>query len=376
MPPFSGSFSGKVSSKAKASESASADTLPNRPVAAPEMSERLWKQREGPPEQKRNPAVDFTKGALVFCMVIYHSVNYIVGGGVDLKYLEFLPPSFIFITGFLIGKVYLAKYRVGGFAVQRRLIVRGVKLLLIFTALNVGAALLFSKNYNARTLAVGNLLDNAVDVYLTGNGRWAIFQVLVPISYLLIIAAGLLKLCQSGKWFLRCLCAAVFAVIGILGRSGVELGTVNLLAFGILGMLFGYIPDRQLADSVHFVYWVALVYVGYIYAVSVWGYVYWLQVVGVCLSVALLYMVGARSGDNLLSRRVIWLGQYSLFAYILQIAVLQVLIRVLPRAGIEQGKFVVAMVATSATIVLAVEVLRFCWSKSRTADFCYRAVFG
>jgi peptidoglycan/LPS O-acetylase OafA/YrhL len=289
---------------------------------------------------------------------------------VDLKYLEFLPPSFIFITGFLIGKVYLAKYRVGGFAVQRRLIVRGVKLLLIFTALNVGAALLFSKNYNARTLAVGNLLDNAADVYLTGNGRWAIFQVLVPISYLLIIAAGLLKLCQSGKWFLRCLCAAVFAVIGILGRSGVELGTVNLLAFGILGMLFGYIPDRQLADSVHFVYWVALVYVGYIYAVSVWGYVYWLQVVGVCLSVALLYMV------NVLSRRVIWLGQYSLFAYILQIAVLQVLIRVLPRAGIEQGKFVVAMVATSATIVLAVEVLRFCRSKSRTADFCYRAVFG
>jgi peptidoglycan/LPS O-acetylase OafA/YrhL len=367
---------GKVSSKDNVAESASADGLPNRPVAAAGMQEPVRSEREVSPEQKRNPAVDFTKGALVFCMVVYHSVNYMVGGGVDLKYLEFLPPSFIFITGFLIGKVYLAKYRAGGFAVQRRLVVRGVKLLLIFTALNVGAALLFSRNYNARTLAVSGLLDNAVDVYLTGNGTWGIFKVLVPIGYLLIMAAGLLRLCQISKWFVPGLCSAVFVVIGVLGYNGVVFETLNRMSVGILGVWFGYVPERRLADSVRFVYWVAIAYIGYLYAVSVCGFVYWLQVVGACLSVALLYMVGARSGDNVLSRRVIWLGQYSLFAYILQIAVLQVLIRVLPRAGIEQGKLAVAMVATSATIVLAVELLRYLRPRSRTADFSYRVVFG
>jgi hypothetical protein len=110
----------------------------------------------------------------------------------------------------------------------------------LFTALNIGAALLSGKNYNARTLAVGDLLDDAVAVYLAGNGRWAIL----------------------------------------------------------------------------------------------------------------------------------------LFADILQIAVLQVLIRVLPRAGLGQGEFALSVVATCAAIVLAVELLRFIRSRSRTADFCHRVVCG
>jgi peptidoglycan/LPS O-acetylase OafA/YrhL len=324
----------------------------------------------------RNPAVDFTKGALVLCMVIYHSVNYMVSVHADLKYLSFLPPSFIFISGFLIGKVYLAKRRAGGGAVQKRLIVRGVKLLLIFTALNFGAALMFSKNYNGRSLGVDDLLDNAVDIYLTGNGRWAIFEVLVPISYLLIMAAVLLKVCQARKWFLPGLCGAAFAAIAILGHAGAAFENLNLVVVGILGMLFGYIPDRHLADGARFVYYIALAYIGYLYAIGAWGYVYWLQVIGVCLSVALFYMIGERIGDNVLSRRVIWLGQYSLFAYILQIAVLQVLIRVLPRAGDWRVKFASSVIATCATIVLAVELLRFLRSRFRSADFCYRVVFG
>lgn len=324
----------------------------------------------------RNAAVDFTKGALVLCMVIYHSVNYMVGVHVDLKYLSFLPPSFILISGFLIGKVYLARSRTGSFAVQRRLIVRGLKLLLIFTALNLGAALLFSKNYNGRSLGVDGLLDNAVDIYLTGNGKRAIFEVLVPISYLLILAALLLNVFQTRKWFLPGLCGALFATVGILGHVGAAFENLNLIAVGILGMLFGCVPDRQLAAGVRFVGLVAIAYIGYLYAVSVWGYVYWLQVVGVCVSAALLYMVGGKSGDNVLSRRVIWLGQYSLFAYILQIAVLQVLIRVLPRAGDWEVKFALSVVATCTTIVLAVELLRLVRSRSRAVDFCYRVVFG
>src|SRR5690349_11729639 len=68
----------------------------------------------------RNPALDFTKGVLVLLMVLYHWINYFVTREGDLyRYLRFITPSFIFITGFLIapagiqaaGGVYIPKSR-------------------------------------------------------------------------------------------------------------------------------------------------------------------------------------------------------------------------------------------------------------------------
>ncbi len=64
------------------------------------------------PKSRRIPALDFTKGALVLLMVLYHWINYFVGPEVTYyyKYLRFLTPSFIFIAGFMISNVYLSKY--------------------------------------------------------------------------------------------------------------------------------------------------------------------------------------------------------------------------------------------------------------------------
>src|SRR4029077_598346 len=54
-------------------------------------------------KRKRIPALDFTRGTLVLIMVLYHWLNYFVtADGTIYKYLRFLTPSFIFITGFLI----------------------------------------------------------------------------------------------------------------------------------------------------------------------------------------------------------------------------------------------------------------------------------
>ena len=48
---------------------------------------------------------------LVLFMVLYHWLNYFVTPFGDMyKYLRFLTPSFIFITGFLISNVYLERY--------------------------------------------------------------------------------------------------------------------------------------------------------------------------------------------------------------------------------------------------------------------------
>ena len=68
---------------------------------------------QGAVEKSRNSALDFTKGALVLFMVLYHSLNYfrLDRGGPYLTYLRFLSPSFIFISGFLITHIYRSKYQ-------------------------------------------------------------------------------------------------------------------------------------------------------------------------------------------------------------------------------------------------------------------------
>src|SRR4249920_949495 len=81
----------------------------------------------------RIPALDFTKGALVLIMVLYHWLNYFVSAdGSWYRYLRFLTPSFIFITGFFVSHIYLAKYDPADTRLPKRLLERGLKLIAIF----------------------------------------------------------------------------------------------------------------------------------------------------------------------------------------------------------------------------------------------------
>jgi uncharacterized membrane protein len=90
----------------------------------------------------RNEVLDFTKGALVLFMVLYHWLNYFLGLGRPIyRYLRFLPPSFIFISGFLISNAYLAKYELTDPRLPKRLGVRGSKILGLFVALNAAIIL-------------------------------------------------------------------------------------------------------------------------------------------------------------------------------------------------------------------------------------------
>src|SRR6266404_6713536 len=84
----------------------------------------------------RIPALDFTKGALVLIMVLYHWINYFLGPH-DIRYLRFLTPSFIFISGFIVSNVYIFKYGISDAQLPKRLIQRGLKILGVFLLLNL-----------------------------------------------------------------------------------------------------------------------------------------------------------------------------------------------------------------------------------------------
>src|SRR6267143_6134007 len=118
----------------------------------------------------RVPAIDFTKGALVLFMVLYHWLNYFISPQGDFyRYLRFVTPSFIFITGFLISSVYLSRYDTSDSRLVKRLLQRGMKIFGVFILLNVIISLLFRESYGGKVVFGQLSVTNMVAVYVTGN---------------------------------------------------------------------------------------------------------------------------------------------------------------------------------------------------------------
>src|SRR5882762_8390224 len=136
----------------------------------------------------RIPALDFTKGALVLIMVLYHWINYFYGAH-DNRYLRFLTPSFIFISGFIISNVYLSKYGISDPQLSKRLIQRGLKILGVFLLLNLSRNFIEPGRPQNLALSTDGWIRSIFDIYVLGSGvgggqeKAVAFFILIPISY-------------------------------------------------------------------------------------------------------------------------------------------------------------------------------------------------
>src|SRR5881409_2124172 len=189
----------------------------------------------------RIAALDFTKKALVLFMVLYHWLNYFMSTEGDFyRYLRFLTPSFIFITGFLISNVYPSKYQIGDPRLTKRLLQRGLKILGLFVVLNTMIGLIFSGSYTGRVLFDHSSISNIIAIYVTGNiviagnGKAAAFHILVPISYLLLLSAGLLIVSRFYKYIFHVVCTFFLLCILLLHLNGLESANLELLTIGLL----------------------------------------------------------------------------------------------------------------------------------------------
>jgi peptidoglycan/LPS O-acetylase OafA/YrhL len=332
----------------------------------------------------RLPALDFTKGALVLFMVLYHWLNYFISTQGDFyRYLRFVTPSFIFIAGFLISNVYLSKYGVSDPRLPKRLVQRGLKILGVFIFLNLTISFLFSSSYSGKILFGILSIRNLIAIYVTGsnvvegNAKAAAFYILVPISYLLLLSAGLLIVSRFYRYIFHVTYTVFLLGILILNFKGVESTNLDLLTIGLLGVIFGYIPIEKINGFVRHPYMIAAAYLCYLIAIKIWNVIYPLQVVGVCLSVMLIYLVGAKVGEPGRARgHVNLLGKYSLFGYIAQIAVLQALYRSLRHVNLGSGALVLSFFAAFALTIISVELMDRLRARSTMVDKSYKAVFA
>jgi peptidoglycan/LPS O-acetylase OafA/YrhL len=352
------------------------------PVGSREPSETTVYPANQHPRTRRTAqrveSIDFVKGALVLLMVLYHWLNYFIGLQWEgYRYLRFLTPSFIFITGFLTSQVYLRKYAASDPQLRRRLWTRGLKLLSIFIALNVLIELSIGGRLHLTTwdrpAAVFGL--EAIFVHAT---PLAAFDILVSIAYFLLLCPLVLMIAARLKVSAAAVSAALAAGV-LLASVSVDINThIEMLSFGLLGVVTGRVSIDRIDDVVGRSRIVILAaYLLYIAAITALGAIYPLLLLGVCLTVLVIYMFAAlRQTNGVFSQRVVRMGQYSLFAYIAQIAVLQLLRRVfaagdLPGAALG-SLLVIAVGGTVASVELAALLRR----RSSLCDRLYRLAFA
>jgi peptidoglycan/LPS O-acetylase OafA/YrhL len=336
-----------------------------------------------PKTTQRISALDFTKGALVLIMVLYHWINYFIGPDWEYyRYLRFLTPSFIFITGFMVSSVYLSKYDPADRRLSQRLLTRGLKLLAIFLVLNM--ARVFIVPVLATGVLAGNLLDpkNIFIVFISGNlpitgGKLASFNILVPISYLLILSGILMFPYRFYRYTFHVVCVFLLLSILILGSLGEQSQNLELFTVGMLGVLIGFVPIAAINDFVRHTYLLVFAYLCYTVAVTIWNVPFPLLIVGVSLSVAIIYLIGASGSESgRIKSVVILLGKYSLFGYISQIAVLQILSAGFHRVNLGVASLGISFLAAFALTIASVEIVDRARARAVGIDRLYKAVFA
>jgi uncharacterized membrane protein len=326
-----------------------------------------------PEKGSRIVALDMTKGVLVVFMVIYHSLNYTTEYYLAFRYMAFLPPSFILIVGFLLSSVYSVRYDVRDLRLRRRLIARGVKLILLFTLLNIAA--LISRGQPVRNLEL--FFEHFPEIYVAGAGRFAAFEILLPIGYLLVLAPLLLLITRAHRVALPLIAVSVFGTCVLLDANGLSSLNLNLLGAGLLGIVLGRFPLTKLDLLRRFWPISLLLYCSLFAADTASGHTYVFQVMSACAALALIYGLCARfDAPSWPQQRLLRLGQYSLVSYIFQIAVLQILVRLFGRPEAWSVEFFVLLFGTLVLMTVLVECVEWARTQSAGIQTLYKAVFA
>jgi hypothetical protein len=269
-------------------------------------------------------AIDFVKGVLVVLMVVYHALNYLDAGTIPHDYLGFLPAAFITITGFLVVQAYSHQRNAAPRANALRLAARSVKLISLFTVLNVAAHMVWTRDRYGADMGLLVFFGNWEEVYLKGAARGVAFDVLLPIAYTLLISIALLQLASRSPRALAALAVGSFTCCTLLATFGWSTNNLNLISAGVIGVALGAFGVGSLNRLVQSPASVAAAAATYVVVLLGGVDTYATQTLTTLACLMILYALAcAISSQDWLSRQVSLLGRYSLIGYIVQIVYLQ-----------------------------------------------------
>jgi len=319
----------------------------------------------------------------VIVMVAYHTLNYFVEGYplVIYGYVYYVAQSFVFYSGFICGTIYFAKIHNDRRYVYSRLIIRSFKLIALFFIVNIIINLLFTRNYNGQEFGIDLIFNNLYSIFFIGGGAFMAFDILLPIAYVLLISVLLLKL-HTFKYIFYTLLILLYC---ILSFSDIKLTyNVSYTLMGIGGVYSGIIYKdnasilnkrliRYACTSLLVLYLVILIPSG----INVRGN-YILLFLYVNLIIANLYMLGTYlNPSNMITKNIITFGQYSLYLYLAQIFILQILYRIVDfKSSSVTVEHCFVFILINLLLILCCYATDIMRNKISLIDKAYRLIFS
>ena len=140
----------------------------------------------------------------------------------DYRYLRFILPGFIFLSGFLITNILFINYGEDLLSLSFKLISKGIKLVLLFTSLNIVIGLAFQFDTYGRELGTDYFFNNALSIYFSSYRKLSVFSIVLMIGYLYILAPAVLWINQYFKYFLPFLSIGLTTFITVYSLNMVK----------------------------------------------------------------------------------------------------------------------------------------------------------
>lgn len=319
--------------------------------------------------RSRDASLDWLKGALVAVMVFHHGIEYFdTPISPVLSYLDFVTGAFVFAALFIAGQGTQIPAAERATRALRGMW-RGVKLILLFSCLNLAIHWMFG--FRQFTTQLGS-------IYLGGNKQAASFEILLPIAYAQLITSASLFASWGGRIVIALL---AFAIAGCMWSQAIYFN-VYYCAIGLLAFVIGRSASM---DS-----WGVMYRSGRLWAYAAVAFVvfaslttlvtkdnillYSVTVVAMCLVLRTAGSFAVTGGKGMLWMSTV--GRYSLFSYIFHIAVLRALL--VPATGLRSSALTGIVVSSGvfAVVVLVALLLDRARTRLRSLDYIYRVIFS
>jgi len=324
----------------------------------------------------RDLTLDVVKGALVVVMVVYHAMNIFSTAGPDeYAYVRFVSGSFILMSGYIVARFDGPRFKADWRGTSRRLVARGLKLLILFTLLNLLISLTGIGNPDKVQSDLQGYTGTLFEVYVAGEPRYASFQILLPIAYLLVTAPTVLMLGRLSKWLFVASFATAFAV----SLMGIESVNLDFAILGVIGLSGGILTNSVKKPVAMTGVWsIAGSLLASVMLMKYLNANLATYALGTIVILKLLYQLSKAVGPTTaLAGASILLGRYSLVCYVAQIIFMQGLSRGLSRPRWELGyETILVVVGTVAFLLVLSAVLAMLCDHYRFAAKAYKLIFS
>lgn len=320
-------------------------------------------------ESKRNLELDIVKGLLVLTMVVYHTFYNLYDNYESILVItKYVSGGFIYITGFLVGHYYFDRYVKDRSKTTRRLWIRFGKLFVIFLICNLN---LFIQVYDSFSSDGLRLL---IAYLVIGTGK-SHFEILLPISYFLLLSPSLLSMYKKHHVLFN---IAGLILVGIFSTNTIPHSTnLYFLIIGYAGLCSSLLINK-ISDLARFGTASALVafFIGWIRLKYPWGHNYALYILYIIVVLTVFYNLSATiSYWSMLERMVQSIGRYTLFSYIYQLLIIVAFTKLMVAKFNIFGNIGVIL-CVSLILIGTVNLIEWLRKKVHWFDWSYRLIFA